>query len=182
MARLILLDRDGVLNADSPDFVRDVGDWRPLPGALDAVARLKRAGLLVGVCSNQSGIARGIVSEAALARIHGRLASELDHRGTALDTLRYCPHGPDDGCRCRKPAPGMLVDAMAELGVSPAETVFVGDSIRDVEAARAAGCRAALVRTGNGSAAEPAARDLGVIWVGDDLAAFAEWAVAWASC
>ncbi|MAT82770.1 MAG: D-glycero-beta-D-manno-heptose-1,7-bisphosphate 7-phosphatase [Gammaproteobacteria bacterium] len=175
MARLILLDRDGVLNVDSPDFVRSADEWLPIPGALPAVAALNRAGLLVGVCTNQSGVGRGLFSEATLTDIHRRMRTELDAAGGHLDDLRYCPHDPDAGCDCRKPAPGMLRAAMAALDVSPDETIFVGDAIRDVEAAHAAGCRAALVRTGKGAQVEPLARGMGVSWIGDDLAAFVEW-------
>ena len=178
MARLILLDRDGVLNVDSPHFVRNADEWVPIPGALSAVAELKRAGFLVGVCTNQSGVGRGLFSEATLGDIHRKLHQALHAVGGSLDDLRYCPHAPDAGCDCRKPAPGMLLSAMAEMGVEPADTIFVGDAIRDVEAAHAAGCAAALVRTGKGAQVEPLARGMGVRWVGDDLAAFAEWIIA----
>lgn len=173
MTRLILLDRDGVINADSPDYIKDVDEWVPLPGALDAIARLKRGGFLVGVCTNQSGIGRGIIAPEALERIHQRLHEELSARGVRLDDLRYCPHRPDVHCRCRKPQPGMLLDSMQALGVTPQQTLFVGDNLRDVEAAHAAGCRAALVRTGRGRAAEREARALGVALVEDDLATLA---------
>ena len=178
MARLILLDRDGVLNVDSPDFVRSPDEWVPIPGALAAVAALKRAGFLVGVCTNQSGVGRGLFSEAILDEIHRKLHEALAALDARLDDLRYCPHAPDAGCTCRKPAPGMLIEAMSALGVGPGDTIFVGDAIRDLEAAHAAGCAAALVRTGKGAQVEPLARGMGVSWVGDDLAAFAEWITA----
>lgn len=175
MARLILLDRDGVLNVDSPHFVRSADEWVPIPGALAAVAALKQAGYLVGVCTNQSGVGRGLFSEETLGKIHGKLHEALRSMDAGLDDLRYCPHAPDAGCNCRKPAPGMLLEAMAALGVEPEDTIFVGDAIRDVEAAHAAGCAAALVRTGKGAQVEPLARGMGVSWVGDDLAAFVDW-------
>ena len=178
MARLILLDRDGVLNVDSPDFVRSADEWVPIPGALAAVATLKRAGFLVGVCTNQSGVGRGLFTEETLGEIHRKLHEALQAVDASLDDLRYCPHTPDAGCTCRKPAPGMLLSAMTELGVKPVDTIFVGDAIRDVEAAHAAGCRAALVRTGKGAQVEPLARGMGVSWIGDDLGAFAEWITA----
>ncbi|NBC23366.1 MAG: D-glycero-beta-D-manno-heptose 1,7-bisphosphate 7-phosphatase [Gammaproteobacteria bacterium] len=177
MARLILLDRDGVINVDSPDSIREPSQWEPLPGSLEAIAALKAAGYVVGVCTNQQGVGLGTISPAALEQIHSKLRRALAAADTALDDLRFCPHRADQGCGCRKPAPGMLLEAMAALGASPDETIFVGDSIRDVEAAHAAGCHAALVRTGNGAQIEPLARGMGVSWVGDDLAAFAEWAV-----
>jgi D-glycero-D-manno-heptose 1,7-bisphosphate phosphatase len=175
MARLILLDRDGVLNVDSPDFVRSPDEWIPIEGSMAAVARLKRAGFLVGVCSNQSGVGRGLFSEEVLGDIHRKLHDALRAADAELDDLRFCPHAPDAGCSCRKPAPGMLIAAMTALGVEPRDTIFVGDAIRDVEAAHAAGCRSALVRTGKGAQVEPLARGMGVSWVGDDLAAFADW-------
>lgn len=175
MARLILLDRDGVINFDSRDFVRDADEFQLIPGAVEAIAAMKRAGLLVGVCTNQSGIGRGLFTEDALERMHDKLREALEEVGVELDDLRVCPHRPDETCDCRKPRPGMLLDAMAALGVGREDTIYVGDSIRDVEAAHAAGCQAALVRTGNGASVEPLARGMGVVWVGDDLAAFAEW-------
>ncbi len=176
MARLILLDRDGVLNVDSPDFVKDADEWLAIPGSVEAVARLKASGFLVAVCSNQSGVGRGLLDEAALERIHRKLGEALAAQGASLDALRYCPHHPDAGCSCRKPRPGMLLELMAEFRVDPQATIMVGDAIRDVEAAHAAGCHAALVRTGHGASVEPIARAMGVRWIGDDLAAFAEWA------
>ncbi len=175
MTRLILLDRDGVINYDSPDYVKDVHEWTPIPGSLDAIARLKQAGCLVAVCSNQSGVGRGILSEQALERIHARMRSELADRGARLDALYYCPHRPEDGCRCRKPRPGMLQDAMQSLGVPPAETVFVGDRLTDVEAAVSAGCRPVLVRgrPPDGRLEEHAGA-LGAERVAEDLAAFVD--------
>lgn len=175
MTRLILLDRDGVINHDSPDHVKDVHEWAPIPGSLDAIARLKRSGRLVAVCSNQSGVGRGILSEEALGRIHARMSEALAARGAALDALYYCPHPPDAGCQCRKPRPGMLEEAMRTLEVAASDTVYVGDRLTDVEAAGAAGCRSVLIR---GSFLDPSledrARALGVDSIADDLAAFVD--------
>lgn len=182
MTRLILLDRDGVINADSPDYIKDVDEWVPLPGALEAIAALKRKGLLVAVCTNQSGVGRGIIAPAALERIHRRLHARLAELGVRLDGLWYCAHRPEEGCPCRKPRPGMLLDAMQALGVAPDETLFVGDAVRDIEAARAAGCRSALVLTGRGRAAEAEARALGVDWVEEDLGAVARRLVGEGRC
>lgn len=182
MTRLILLDRDGVINYDSPHYIRAVDEWIPIPGALDAIAALKRAGFLVGVCTNQAGVGRGVVSPEALEGIHARLSSLLDQRGVTLDALEYCPHHPAEGCECRKPRPGMLIRSMRTLGVPAEDTLFVGDNIRDIEAAHAAGCRPVLVRTGSGAAAEIQARGLGVDWVEDDLAAVAVSLLKGASC
>jgi D-glycero-D-manno-heptose 1,7-bisphosphate phosphatase len=182
MARLILLDRDGVINFDSPSYVKSPEEWIPIPGALDAIADLKHAGWRVAVCSNQSGVGRGLFTLDALDAIHAKLASALAERSVRLDALRFCPHLPGAGCRCRKPAPGMLIDAMQALGAAPERTIAIGDSVRDVEAARAAGCRAILVRTGNGTADESAARRLGVVAVYDDLRAAADALIGDGAC
>lgn len=173
MTRLILIDRDGVINRDSPAFVKSVSEFVPLDGAIDAIARLHRAGFKIAVCTNQSGVGRGLLAETTLTAIHAELVRRVEAAGGRLDALRYCPHAPDAGCNCRKPKPGMLTDLMTVLGEPPQRTVFVGDSLRDVKAAHAAGCEAVLVRTGNGSEAEADARRLGVVEVHDDLAAFA---------
>ena len=149
-----MLDRDGVINEDSSAYIKSVAEWHPLPGAIDAMARLHRAGCLVSICTNQSGLRRGLFSEADLDAIHRRLESLLSDAGGHLAALSYCPHGPDDGCRCRKPAPGMLLDQLRTLKVSARNAVFIGDSQRDLEAAKAAGIPAWLVRTGNGAAIE----------------------------
>jgi D-glycero-D-manno-heptose 1,7-bisphosphate phosphatase len=170
MARLIILDRDGVINFDSPAFIKSPDEWRPIPHALEAIAALKHAGWLVAVCTNQSGVGRGLVSQPMLDAIHTRMLTEIAKLDATLDGLSYCPHLPDEGCRCRKPAPGLLVDTMASLGATPAQTITIGDSLRDIEASIAAGCgRNVLVRTGNGAEAETDARELGVNWVFDDL-------------
>jgi D-glycero-D-manno-heptose 1,7-bisphosphate phosphatase len=171
MTRLILLDRDGVINYDSPDYIKDADEWLPIPGSLEAIAALKGAGFKVAVCTNQAGIGRGLLTREALMRIHAKLATSLADHGVILDALVFCPHHPDEACRCRKPNPGMLIDVMSRLGAEPVDTLYVGDSLRDVQAARAAGCAAALVRTGHGASTEAAARRLGVECIGDDLAA-----------
>jgi len=174
MARLIILDRDGVINFDSPAFIRSPEEWRPIPRALEAIAALKAAGWQVAVCTNQSGIARGLLSQATLDAIHARMVAKLAELDAALDGLLCCPHHPDEACRCRKPAPGMLLDLMASLGARPAQTIAIGDSLRDIEAGIAAGCgKCMLVRTGNGAANEAAVRALGVDRVFDDLGAAA---------
>lgn len=174
---LVLLDRDGVLNEDSPGYIKSVDEWRPLAGSLAAVARMKQAGFAVAVCTNQSAIARGLTDACALEAIHALLRRELADHGVGLDGIYVCPHGPDDGCACRKPRPGLLERAMTELGHAAQSTWYIGDAIRDVQAALAAGCTPVLVRTGNGTAAEREARGLGVELVFDDLDAAADWLV-----
>jgi D-glycero-D-manno-heptose 1,7-bisphosphate phosphatase len=174
---LVLLDRDGVVNEDSPDFVKCPDEWRPIPGSLGAIARLKQAGFAVAVCTNQSGLARGLFDRRALDAIHARMCSEIAAFGGTLDGIYVCPHGPDDGCTCRKPRAGLLLRAMTELGCAATSTHYIGDSVRDMEAALSAGCTPVLVRTGNGRAAESAARALGVEHVHDDLASASAWLV-----
>ena len=171
MTKLILLDRDGVVNFDSADHIRSAAEWQPIPGSLEAIVALRNRGYLIALCTNQAGIARGLFSLEDLEAIHLKLKNALKNLGGDLDGLAFCPHHPDDKCRCRKPEPGMLLDMMASLDVAAADTVFVGDSLRDIQAALAAGCRAALVRTGNGKKTEPQAVALGAE-IFDDLGAF----------
>ena len=171
---LVLLDRDGVINEDSPRYVKSRDEWQPIPGSIDAIVALKRGGFAVAVCTNQSAIARGLMDEHALAAVHRRMCDALSARGAALDAIYYCPHGSNDGCDCRKPKPAMLLRAMSELGHTPSETTAVGDSMRDLHAARAARCgRSVLVRTGNGRSCEASAAHCRGVEVFDDLAAFA---------
>ena len=152
VARFVMLDRDGVINADSEDYIRSVEQWQALPGSLEAIARLNRNGWRVAVCTNQSGIARGLMSAAAVRAIHARMEAELAALGGRIDTIQVCPHGPEDGCACRKPQPGLLLQAAAALGEEAAGAPFIGDTERDLEAARAVGARPLLVRTGKGQA------------------------------
>jgi HAD superfamily hydrolase (TIGR01662 family) len=139
---LVLLDRDGTLVHDFP--YNGDPDWvRPVDGAAEALARLRARGVAVGVVSNQSGVARGLITEDQVRACMARLEQLLG----PLDVVRWCPHGPDDGCACRKPAPGMVVDACAALGVDPGRCVVVGDIGADVDAATAAGAAGILVPT-----------------------------------
>ncbi len=154
MFRLILLDRDGVINEDSPDYIKSAGEWRPIPGSLEAIARLRNEGRLVGVCTNQAGIGRGILSATALNEIHDAMHDALRAHDSDLSAVTFCPHHPDDGCRCRKPAPGMLLKLMQGLQIPANATCFVGDSMTDLLAAQQAGVQPILVRTGNGESTE----------------------------
>jgi histidinol-phosphate phosphatase family protein len=156
----VLFDRDGTLIADVP-YNGDPARVEPMPGAREALARLRAAGVPVAVVSNQSGIARGLLGHEDVQAIHVRMEELLG----PLGPLEYCPHGPDDGCGCRKPAPGLIVRAAQRLGVDPRDCVVVGDIGGDVEAARAAGADAVLVptprtRTEEIDAAPRRARDL----------------------
>ena len=152
--RAVLLDRDGVVNRDSEEFIKSPEEWKVLPGVVEAIGKLRSAGLPVGICSNQSGIARGIVPMAQLAAINKRMHATIQLGGGNIGLIRYCPHGPDEGCRCRKPAPGMILDACRWLQISAVDVLFIGDRRTDLSAARHAGCQIALVRTGHGSQTE----------------------------
>lgn len=151
--RVVLLDRDGVINADSPDHIRSPGAWEALPGSLDGIARLHGAGFAVAVCTNQSGLARGLFTPRDLAAIHARMETAVTGAGGELAGIFVCPHGPEAGCDCRKPQPGLLLRALRALGATPQQAVFIGDSTRDLQAAEAAGVTPWLVLTGNGQEA-----------------------------
>ena len=149
---LILLDRDGVLNENpAEEFVRTPAELKLIPGAAKAVAQLNARGWQVAVCTNQSCIDRGIIDEAMLNRIHDRLHDELAREGAKLDALYFAPDAPWAPTERRKPGAGMLREAMQHFRRSPQETVFIGDSLIDLQAANTAGCRKILVRSGNGA-------------------------------
>lgn len=148
--KLIILDRDGVINYESDDYIKTVDEWIALPGALDAIARLSRAGWVVAVATNQSGLARGYYSVPTLESMHQVLRDGVQQLGGYLGLITYCSHGPDDGCECRKPLPGLLEQVAAHYQTSLQGVWFVGDSLRDLEAAVAANAQPVLVCTGNG--------------------------------
>jgi len=148
--KLLILDRDGVINRDSPDFVKSPDEWIALPGSLQAMARLSRARWKLVVASNQSGLARGLFDMATLNAMHAKLRRELAAAGGAVDSIFVCPHGPDDGCDCRKPRPGLFHQIARRYGVGLDGVPAAGDSLRDLQAAAAAGCSPWLVLTGNG--------------------------------
>ena len=149
-SNLIILDRDGVINHDSDDYIKSPDEWLPIDGSLDAIADLGRAGFKLVVVTNQSGIARGLMSEETLDQIHRKMISEVESHGGRLSGIFYCPHGPDDECRCRKPRTGMHEDIMSQLGVSLENVPTIGDSKRDLDAAMEIGARPILVLTGYG--------------------------------
>jgi D-glycero-D-manno-heptose 1,7-bisphosphate phosphatase len=154
LPRLVLLDRDGVLNQDRLDYVKSPAELVLLPGAPAAVARLNRAGIKVAVVTNQSAVGRGILSLAALDAIHADLTARLAAADAVLDALLFAPDTPDQATERRKPGPGMLREAMARFGVAPADTVMIGDQPTDAEAAHRAGIDFILVRTGKGRTTE----------------------------
>ena len=172
MAKLILLDRDGVINHDSPEFIKSPEEWHAIPGSLEAIAQLLQHGIAVAVCSNQSGVARGLISTAMLNAIEDKMRSQLRGFGVELDMVLYCTHHPDDGCACRKPEPGMLLTAMSDLNTAATDTCLVGDSMRDLLAARRAGCEPILVETGYGRETASQLNHADSTRVYADLAAF----------
>lgn len=147
---LLILDRDGVINLDSDDYIKTLDEWIPIPSSIEAIARLSQAGWTVAVATNQSGIARGYYDLAVLEAMHARLRELVAEQGGEVGLIVYCPHGPDDGCDCRKPKPGMLRQIGEHYGVDLSGIWFVGDSIGDLEAARAVDCQPVLVKTGKG--------------------------------
>jgi D-glycero-D-manno-heptose 1,7-bisphosphate phosphatase len=140
-APVVFLDRDGVINRDSDEYIKSVAEWVPLPGSLEAIASLTAAGFRLVVISNQSGIGRGLFSEATLAEIHGAMRAAVEQAGGRLAGIYHCPHRPEDGCDCRKPLPGLLQRAAAELGFALRGVPLIGDKESDLAAARAVGAR-----------------------------------------
>jgi D-glycero-D-manno-heptose 1,7-bisphosphate phosphatase len=155
--KLIILDRDGTINEDRDDFVKSPDEWVPIAGSLEAIARLNHAGWHTVVATNQSGIARGLFDLPTLNAIHAKMNRAIAEVGGRIDAVFFCPHGPDDGCTCRKPRAGMLKAIGERYGVPLRETYSVGDSLRDLEAAAAAGCAPHMVRTGKGARLDDAA-------------------------
>lgn len=171
-AGLVMIDRDGVINEDSGEFIKSVAEWRPIAGSLEAIAALTRAGWRVAVVTNQSGIGRGLYDEATLAAIHRHMRERVRAAGGELVGVYHCPHLPEDGCECRKPRPGMFRALERELGVSVVGAPYIGDRLSDVEAADNVGARPILVRTGTGAATE-AVLGRSDVPIFDDLAAAA---------
>ena len=172
--KLIVLDRDGVINEDSDAYIKSPEEWIPIAGSLEAIARLNRHGYRVVVATNQSGVARGLFTFDTLARIHRRMLEAARDKGGEIDAIFFCPHGPDDQCRCRKPAPGLYEEIADRLKTSLENVYAVGDSERDLVAARTVGARPALVRTGKGVRTLRKSKLLGDAPVFDDLAAFTD--------
>jgi D-glycero-D-manno-heptose 1,7-bisphosphate phosphatase len=148
--KLVILDRDGTINHDSDNYIKSPGEWRPIDGSLEAIARLTQAGYRVVVATNQSGIARGLFDTATLIAIHDVLQRAAALAGGRIDAFFFCPHAADSACACRKPKPGMLLEIARRFNVSLSGVYMVGDAPRDVEAAAAAGARPVLVLTGKG--------------------------------
>lgn len=146
----IIIDRDGVINYESDEYIKSPEEWRAIPGSLEAIAKLNRHGFKVFIATNQSGIARGFYDFATLNLIHEKLTRELAVFGGEIADIFFCPHHPDDNCICRKPKPGLLHQIQQKYALNLATTYFVGDSFVDMQAATAAGCLPILVLTGKG--------------------------------
>ena len=174
MARAIFLDRDGVINQDSADYIKSVEEWKPIAGSLEAIARLSRAGFRVAVVTNQSAIARGLLDAQELSRVHAELIRAVETVGGAIAGIFFCPHLPGAGCECRKPEPGLIRQACLSLGIDAQAAPMVGDRLSDVAAARRAGCRPFLVRSGLIDASRSSEAELSDVTVCRDLAAAAE--------
>lgn len=181
MTSLIILDRDGVINQDSDEYVKSVDEWIPIPGSASAIARLCQAGFQVAVATNQSGLARGYFSQADLDAMHQKMTQLVEAEGGSFAHIAWCPHGPDDQCDCRKPLPGLIHQIEQALDVSAKGAWMVGDSLRDLQAGAAAGCQVALVKTGKGEKTQPkleADNQLNNSPVFADLNAFVDFVLA----
>ncbi|MFI7801998.1 D-glycero-beta-D-manno-heptose-1,7-bisphosphate 7-phosphatase [Pseudomonas sp. DD1] len=172
MLKLLILDRDGVINYDSDAYIKSVEEWIPLPGSIEAIAQLSKAGWTVAIATNQSGIARGYYDIATLDAMHARLRALVAEQGGEVGLVVYCPHGPDEGCDCRKPKPGMLKIISEHYKVPLAGIWFVGDSLGDLEAAKAVDSQPVLVKTGKGDKTQAKNLPVGTL-IFDDLAAVA---------
>ena len=148
--KLIILDRDGVINYDREQFIKSPDEWRPIPGSLEAIARLNHAGFRVVVATNQSGLGRRLLDTATLISIHEKLHKALSQVGGRIDAVFFCPHTAEADCDCRKPKPGMLLDIGQRFGVELTGVPCIGDSLRDLQAAEACGAQPILVLTGKG--------------------------------
>ena len=179
--KLVILDRDGTINCDSDDYVKSAEEWMPLPGALEAIARLNHAGWRVVVASNQSGLGRGLFDVAALNVMHTKMHKLLAAVGGRIDAVFYCPHSPEETCNCRKPLPGLYEQIGERYGMDLKGVHTVGDSLRDLQAGAAVGCATHLVYTGKGEKLkdQPLPADFPSNTVAhEDLGAFADWLLA----
>lgn len=154
MTQLVILDRDGVINEDSDQYVKSLAEWIPLPGSIEAIARLTKAGITVVVATNQSGIGRGLFDLDDLEAMHARLNDLVLEQGGELSGIFYCPHAPEDACHCRKPAPGLLDAIASEFNTDLHGVPLIGDSLRDLQAGLPFLCKPILVRTGKGAMTE----------------------------
>ena len=172
--RLVILDRDGVINYDSDAYIKSPKEWQPIPGSLEAIAKLHRAGFTVTIATNQAGVARGLFDLATLDVIHRKMQTAVEQAGGKLDSIFVCPHAPWDHCDCRKPKPGLLNQIAEQFHVSLSGVPVIGDSLRDIEAAESVNARPLLVLTGYGENTLQALHDKRRVEVFADLAAAAD--------
>ncbi len=182
MTKIVVLDRDGVINHDSAQFIKSPEEWHAIPGSLEAIARLCREDYRVVIMTNQSGISRGYFSIDTLNRIHQKLLDELNHYGGEISAIFFCPHNAEANCSCRKPDPGMFQELSERSKCGLTDVPAVGDSMRDLEAAAAAGAKPILVRTGKGRKTEQQLQRNNIDWltdipiaVFDDLSAYVDY-------
>jgi D-glycero-D-manno-heptose 1,7-bisphosphate phosphatase len=150
LPKMVILERDGVISHRQEEDITTVEGWDPISGSIEAISRLKKAGYLVTIASNHSGISRGYYSEEDLKKMHEKMQRMLTIRGASVDGIFYCPHGPESNCICRKPKPGLLFQIAGKFDIDLSETPMLGDNINNIGAARMANARPVLVRTGNG--------------------------------
>jgi len=150
VSKLVILDRDGVINRDSDAFVKSVDEFILIEGSVEAIAQLNRHGFTVAVATNQSGLARGYFTEQDLAAMHAKMQHAVEQAGGKISVITHCPHGPDDNCTCRKPLAGLITSIEQQLSLSANGAIMIGDSLRDLQAGIVKGCRPMLVKTGKG--------------------------------
>lgn len=156
--KLVILDRDGVINQDSANFIKNPNEWIPIAGSLEAIALLNQSGFRVAVATNQSGVSRGLFDMVTLNSIHDKMHRELSQLGGRIDAIFYCPHAADEHCDCRKPKTAMIKEIGKRFSVELKQVPAVGDALRDLQAYADAGCQPILVRTGKGEATLDAAQ------------------------
>ena len=181
LSRIVFLDRDGVINADSPDYIKSWAEFNFLPRSLDALARLYKAGYRAIIITNQSGIHRGYFTPHTLAHMHARMMKQIESHGGCITDIFFCPHTPKEQCDCRKPRIGLIRRAVEKYGLEVDQSVMVGDSVKDIECARNAGCgRRILVKTGNGLSALKQLQDrrIHIDFVAQDLYDAVQWIIA----
>ena len=175
--KLIILDRDGVINHDSDNYVKNANEWHAITGSIEAIAQLSKAGYTIAVATNQSGLSRGLFGLDELEDMHRKMCQLVEEAGGHIDGIFYCPHLPKDLCLCRKPATGLIQTIAGEFGADLHGVPLVGDSLKDLQAAISTGCRPILVRTGKGATTESLLNDkrnneLDMVAVFNNLASF----------
>lgn len=150
MTKLVILDRDGVINEDSDDYIKSLDEWHPIPGSIEAIGRLSQAGYTIAVATNQSGIGRGYYTLETLQQMHAKMKQLVALQGGSIATIAFCPHLPNDKCDCRKPKPGLVEQIESALNMSAQGAYFIGDTEKDILVGESKGCLPILVKTGKG--------------------------------